>query len=89
MFPFLKADAGEISLSVANVGNNMAYSVKVSVPDQDGYKVSGSSSTIVGNLEKGDYTIASFDVASTQAAGGSAGEVVQVPQKPVLKPETM
>ena len=42
----------------------MAYSVKVSVPDQDGYKVSGSSSTIVGNLEKGDYTIASFDVSN-------------------------
>ncbi len=65
---FSESDAGEISLSVANVGNNMAYSVKVSVPKQDGYRVSGSSSTIVGNLEKGDYTIASFNVASTQAA---------------------
>jgi len=68
---FSESDAGEISLSVANVGNNIAYSVKVSVPDQDGYRVSGSSSTIVGNLEKGDYTIASFDVASTQVAGGA------------------
>ncbi|MGB9131082.1 MAG: COG1361 S-layer family protein [Methanosarcina sp.] len=68
---FSESDAGEISLSVANVGNNMAYSVKVSVPDQDSYKVSGSSSTIVGNLEKGDYTIASFDVASTQSAGNA------------------
>ncbi|HWQ44218.1 MAG TPA: COG1361 S-layer family protein [Methanosarcina barkeri] len=68
---FSESDAGEISLSVANVGNNMAYSVKVSVPDQDDYKVSGSSSTIVGNLEKGDYTIASFNVASSQGAGGS------------------
>ena len=72
---FSESSAGATSLSVANVGNNMAYSVKVSVPDQDDYKVSGSSSTIVGNLEKGDYTIASFDVASTQAAGGSAGEI--------------
>jgi hypothetical protein len=69
---FSESSAGEISLSVANVGNNMAYSVKVSVPDQEGYKVSGSSSTIVGNLEKGDYTIASFNVASTQAAGRNA-----------------
>ena len=69
---FSESSAGEISLSVANVGNNMAYSVKVSVPDQKGYKISGSSSTIVGNLEKGDYTIASFNVASTQAAGRSA-----------------
>jgi hypothetical protein len=47
----------------------MAYSVKVSVPDQEGYRVSGSSSTIVGNLEKGDYTIASFNIVSTQEDG--------------------
>lgn len=60
---------GEVSFSIANVGNNEAYSVKVSIPEQDGYTVSGSSSTIVGNLEKGDYTIASFAV-SQQGAGG-------------------
>ncbi len=69
---FSENDAGDISLSVANVGNNMAYSVKVSVPKQEGYRTIGSSSTIVGNLEKGDYTIASFNVASTQAADRSA-----------------
>jgi hypothetical protein len=71
---FSESDEGEISLSVANVGNNIAYSVKVSVPKQDNYKVSGSSSTIVGNLEKGDYTIASFDVTSTGGSGGSASD---------------
>ncbi|MGD9780207.1 COG1361 S-layer family protein [Methanomethylovorans sp.] len=54
---------GELSFSVANIGNNEAYSVKVSIPEQDGYTVSGSSSSIVGNLEKGDYTIASFAIA--------------------------
>lgn len=69
---FSESDAGEISLSVANVGNNMAYSVKVSVPKQDRYMVTGSSSTIVGNLEKGDYTIATFNVMSTQAANQNA-----------------
>ena len=51
----------------------MAYAVKVSVPEQEGYKVSGSSSTIVGNLQKGDYTIASFNVTSAQAAGEDSG----------------
>jgi hypothetical protein len=71
---FSESSAGEISLSVANIGNNIAYSVKVSVPDQDGYRVSGSSSTIVGNLEKGDYTIASFNVAGTQGAEGNVGD---------------
>ncbi|MCC7575468.1 MAG: COG1361 S-layer family protein [Methanomethylovorans sp.] len=68
---------GEISFSIANVGNNEAYSVKVSIPEQDGYSVSGSSSSIVGNLEKGDYTIASF-IVSQQGAGtmptSAAGE---------------
>jgi hypothetical protein len=72
---FSESSQGEVSLSVANVGNNIAYAVKVSVPDQDGYKVSGSSSTIVGNLEKGDYTIASFDVSNAQ--GGAGGNTTE------------
>ncbi len=67
---FSESSSSETSFSVANVGNNIAYAVKVSIPDQDGYKVSGSSSTIVGNLEKGDYTIASFDVSSNQGSAG-------------------
>jgi hypothetical protein len=66
---FSESSNGETSLSVANVGNNEAYSVKVSIPEQDGYTVSGSSSSIVGNLEKGDYTIASFTVSQQGAAG--------------------
>lgn len=82
---FSESDEGEISLSVANVGNNIAYSVKVSIPDQENYKVSGSSSTIVGNLEKGDYTIASFDVNSTQGAGMAQEEEHRGRQKQVLK----
>ncbi len=32
-------------------------------PEQENYKTTRSSSTIVGNLENGDYTVASFDVA--------------------------
>jgi hypothetical protein len=76
---FSESSQGEVSLSVANVGNNIAYAVKVSIPEQEGYKVSGSSSTIVGNLEKGDYTIASFNVASNQAPGGNAGAPTGAP----------
>lgn len=71
---FSESSQGEVSLSVANIGNNIAYAVKVSIPTQEGYKVSGSSSTIVGNLEKGDYTIASFDVADNQAQAGNEGQ---------------
>jgi hypothetical protein len=67
---YSESSQGQTSLSVANVGNNMAYAVKVSIPDQDAYRVDGSSSTIVGNLEKGDYTIASFNITSTQDSVG-------------------
>jgi len=70
---FSESSQGQTSLSVANVGNNMAYAVKVSIPEQRGYRVDGSSSTIVGNLQKGDYTIASFNVTSPQAAGQDSG----------------
>jgi uncharacterized repeat protein (TIGR01451 family) len=59
---YSESSQGQISLAVANVGNNMADAVKVSIPDQASYNVSGSPSTIVGNLQKGDYTIASFNV---------------------------
>ena len=55
---------GQISLSVANVGNNLADAVKVAIPNQPDYRVVGSSATIVGNLQKGDYTTASFNVTS-------------------------
>jgi hypothetical protein len=68
---FSESSQGQISLSVANVGNNMAYAVKVSIPEQKGYRVSGSSSNIVGNLQKGDYTIASFNVNASGAAGNN------------------
>ena len=60
---YSESDEGEVSLSLANVGNNEAYSVKVSIPEQDNFQATGSSSTIVGNLEKGDYTITSFSIS--------------------------
>jgi hypothetical protein len=71
---YSESSEGEVSLSVANVGNNEAYSVKVSVPEQDNFKATGSTSTIVGNLEKGDYTITSFSVSSAMMPADSSGE---------------
>jgi hypothetical protein len=71
---FSESDSGTVSLSVANVGNNEAYSIKVSIPEQDNFVVSGSSATIVGNLEKGDYTITSFDLMPSSAMYMEEGE---------------
>lgn len=62
---FSESTQGQTSLSVANIGNNPAMSVSVSIPDQQGYRVAGTSSAIIGNLDKGDYTVVSFQIAST------------------------
>lgn len=56
---------GQTSFSIANIGSNPASSVSVIIPDQQGWRVSGSSSVIIGNLNKGDYTVASFNLQST------------------------
>lgn len=71
---YSEGEAGKVSLSVANVGNNEAYSVKVIIPEQKKYKVSGSSASIVGNLDKGDYTITSFKIASNNLPSDSEHE---------------
>ncbi|MBN1456087.1 MAG: COG1361 S-layer family protein [Methanomicrobia archaeon] len=55
----------QVSLYVANTGNNPAYSVTVKIPEQDQFRAQGSSASIVGNLDTGDYTIVSFDLTST------------------------
>lgn len=66
---FSEGTSGEVSLSIANVGNNEAYSVKVSIPEQDNYQAVGSSASIVGNLDIGDYTITSFTISPKMSSG--------------------
>ncbi len=61
---FSESSMGETSFSVANIGSNPAYSVLVIIPQQQGWRVSGSNSMIIGNLNKGDYTVASFSLQS-------------------------
>jgi hypothetical protein len=80
---FSESSQGQTSISIANTGNNPAYSVTVSIPPQPGFTISGSQSSIIGNLDKGDYTLASFQVTQSasasnftrqvQTAGGSRG----------------
>jgi hypothetical protein len=64
---FSESSSGQISFTIANIGSNPAVSVSVIVPQQQGWTVSGSNSMIIGNLNKGDYTVASFGLQSTQA----------------------
>ncbi len=53
------------TFAVVNTGANTASSVVVSLPTQPGYTTSGTSQTSVGNLDAGDYTLASFSLTST------------------------
>jgi hypothetical protein len=62
---FSESASGETSFSVANIGSNPANSVSVIIPEQRNWKVSGSNSVIIGNLNKGDYTVASFKLQSS------------------------
>lgn len=52
--------SGTTSFTIANIGSNPATSVSVLIPQQPGWSVTGSNSVIVGNLNKGDYTVASY-----------------------------
>ncbi len=72
---FSESSNGETSFSVANIGSNPAYSVSVIVPDQRNWRVSGSNSVIIGNLNKGDYTVASYKLQSPM---NSSPEAIQM-----------
>ena len=71
-----ESQAGSVSLSIANVGSNPTTSVSVRIPEQEGYGVVGSSSSFLGNLNPGDFTLATFQIISrsrnfTGTGGGS------------------
>jgi hypothetical protein len=55
------------TFAIVNTGANTASSVVVSIPQQPNYYTSGASSASLGNLEAGDYTLASFQFSSTSS----------------------
>jgi hypothetical protein len=54
-----------MTFAIVNTGANTASSVVVSIPRQLNYYTSGTSSSSIGNLNAGDYTLASFQLIST------------------------
>ena len=62
---FSQSSQGQTSLSVANTGNNPGQSVSVKIPEQENFRVVGSNSAIIGNLDKGDYTVVSFQITAS------------------------
>jgi len=63
--------SGSFSLNVANVGVNSAGAVTVSIPHQKNFSSTGSASSVLGNLNPGDYTSAIFQIAKTPGAGNN------------------
>ena len=59
-----QSTSGTTSFAIANTGVNVASSVIVSIPQQTNYVASGTSSVSLGNLDAGDYTLASFQLSS-------------------------
>ncbi len=62
---------GSFSLNVANVGISPASAVTVSLPRQKNFSSTGSSSSVLGNLNPGDYTSAIFQITKMQGAGNN------------------
>jgi hypothetical protein len=71
---FSESSSGEMSFTVANIGSNPANSVSVSIPNQQGWRVTGSKASIIGNLNKGDYTVASFALSKGGMNGAMPGQ---------------
>lgn len=67
---FSESSSGKTSLSIANIGENDATSVTVSLPEQEGFVVQGGSSVIIGNLNTGDFTLAIFQLLPTPPVSG-------------------
>ncbi len=65
------SSSGSATLSIANTGANTASSVIVSIPNQPGYAASGTSSVNLGNLEAGDYSLATFQITQTELSNAT------------------
>jgi hypothetical protein len=54
----------EYSISVANIGTNDAESTMLKIPKQNGITITNNE-VILGSIDKGDFTIASFTINKT------------------------
>jgi hypothetical protein len=66
--------AGTTTFAIANIGSNNAYSVIATIPPQSNFRTTGVSSSVIGNLNAGDYTLASFQVSSNAVGNATRPE---------------
>lgn len=67
-----------VYIAIANIGKNSANAVTVRIPEQDDFKTGTISSSIVGNLASGDYTLVSFTITPKSATTSSTPQSGQV-----------
>lgn len=53
------------TLAVVNIGADTGYSVIVRIPEQENFRMTGTSSSVMGNIDAGDYTLAIFQITPT------------------------
>lgn len=68
---------GSFSLNVANIGISPASAVAVSLPRQANFSVTGSSTSVLGNLNPGDYTSAIFQITKKAGTGNDLEVEIQ------------
>ena len=66
-FDVIVQDLSESSttLAVVNIGANTGYSVIVKIPEQENFRITGTSTSVMGNIDAGDYTLAIFQITPT------------------------
>ncbi len=57
-----ETSSSDVSIAIANTGRYAANSMIVKIPEQENFRVSGTSGQMVGNLDSGDYTIVGFTI---------------------------
>ncbi len=65
---------GQVSLSIANIGSNNAQGVVVRIPEQPSFSTQGFDTAVLGNLNRGDFTIATFRIVPTGVSAAAGGQ---------------
>ncbi len=63
--------SGSFTLNVLNTGISSASAVTVSLPPQKNFSITGSTSTVLGTLNSGDYTSAIFQISKIPGTGNN------------------
>lgn len=80
---------GVLSISIANIGSNNADAVVAKLLPSNGITITGSTTSILGSLNKGDFTIASFQIQTNSLSSQNQTQNNSLPAgNPLIGAET-